>query len=71
MIAGGLCYSMQPGEIWVLNNSATHAVGNAHPTLSRTHMICDFLPDPGTSAIIRSIDDSAGCSAPAHTGIRA
>ena len=44
MVAGGLTYHMKPGEIWVLNNSAPHAVWNAHPRLSRTHLICDFLP---------------------------
>lgn len=46
MVAGPLCYSMQPGEAWVLNNSAPHAVWNADPQRSRTHMICDFLPTP-------------------------
>lgn len=46
MIAGSLCYLMKPGEAWVLNNSGTHAVWNADPQRSRTHMICDFLPTP-------------------------
>lgn len=46
MVAGSLCYSMQPGEAWVLNNSGPHAVWNADPQRSRTHMICDFLPTP-------------------------
>lgn len=46
MVAAGRCYRMQPGEVWVLNNSALHAVWNAHPSLSRTHLICDFLPSP-------------------------
>jgi hypothetical protein len=23
-----------------------HGVWNAHPTLGRIHLICDFLPDP-------------------------
>jgi hypothetical protein len=46
MVAAGLCYRMLPGEVWVLNNSAPHAVWNAHTSLSRTHMICDFLPSP-------------------------
>jgi hypothetical protein len=46
MVAGPLCYSMRPGEAWVLNNSAPHAVWNADPQRSRTHMICDFLPTP-------------------------
>ncbi|HEY0943176.1 MAG TPA: aspartyl/asparaginyl beta-hydroxylase domain-containing protein [Steroidobacter sp.] len=46
MIAGPLCYLMKAGEAWVLNNSAPHAVWNADPQRSRTHMICDFLPTP-------------------------
>lgn len=46
MIAGPLCYLMKPGEAWVLNNSGPHAVWNADPRRSRTHMICDFLPTP-------------------------
>jgi hypothetical protein len=44
MISGGQTYLMRAGEVWVLNNSAAHAVWNQHATLSRTHMICDFLP---------------------------
>jgi hypothetical protein len=46
MIAGSLSYLMKPGEAWVLNNSGPHAVWNADPQRSRTHMICDFLPTP-------------------------
>lgn len=46
MVAGGVCYLMKPGEAWVLNNSGAHAVWNADPDRSRTHMICDFLPTP-------------------------
>jgi hypothetical protein len=60
MMAGGLCYSMQTGEVWVLNNSATHAVWNAHPTLSRTHLICDFLPSPALSELLRSGERNLG-----------
>jgi hypothetical protein len=30
----------------VLNNCAVHAVWNEHSSLSRTHMICDFLASP-------------------------
>jgi hypothetical protein len=44
MVSGTQTYLMSPGEVWVLNNSAPHAVWNAHETQSRTHMICDFLP---------------------------
>jgi aspartyl/asparaginyl beta-hydroxylase len=44
MVCNGQTYLMRPGEIWVLNNSATHAVWNGHTSDSRTHLICDFLP---------------------------
>jgi len=43
MYCGGLSFRMQPGEVWALNNSATHGVWNAHATEARTHLICDFL----------------------------
>lgn len=46
MMAGSDCYLMKPGEVWVLNNSAPHAVWNADTARARTHMICDFLPTP-------------------------
>jgi len=46
MVCARLAYLMKPGEAWALNNTAVHGVWNAHPTLSRTHVICDFLPDP-------------------------
>lgn len=52
MVAQGLSYSMQPGEVWVLNNSAEHAVWNMHPTQSRTHLICDFLPSAALLALL-------------------
>ncbi len=45
-VSRGLCYSMHTGEVWLLNNSANHAVWNSHPSRSRTHLICDFLPSP-------------------------
>ncbi len=44
MWSRGLSYRMRAGEVWVLNNSAPHAVWNAHSSSSRTHLICDFLP---------------------------
>jgi len=52
MFASGLCYRMGAGEVWALNNSATHAVWNAHPTQARTHLICDFLADSGLVDLI-------------------
>ncbi|HUI60305.1 MAG TPA: aspartyl/asparaginyl beta-hydroxylase domain-containing protein [Steroidobacteraceae bacterium] len=44
MLCAGQCYVMRPGEVWALNNCARHGVWNAHASLSRTHLICDFLP---------------------------
>jgi hypothetical protein len=49
MFCAGETYLMKPGEVWGLNNLAVHAVWNAHASLSRTHLICDFLP---TSALL-------------------
>lgn len=60
MVAGPLCYSMQPGEIWALNNSALHAVWNADPQRSRTHMICDFLPTPALLQLLASGERDLG-----------
>jgi hypothetical protein len=45
MVCEGLAYLMKPGEAWALNNVTVHGVWNAHPAFSRTHLICDFLPD--------------------------
>lgn len=46
MVSADRCYSMVIGEVWALNNSAPHAVWNAHAHLPRTHLICDFVPTP-------------------------
>jgi hypothetical protein len=46
MYSAGLAFQMHPGEVWALNNSATHGVWNANTTEARTHLICDFLPSP-------------------------
>jgi Aspartyl/Asparaginyl beta-hydroxylase len=46
MVCDGLCFVMRPGEAWALNNCTMHAVWNAHATLARTHLICDFVPSP-------------------------
>jgi aspartyl/asparaginyl beta-hydroxylase len=46
MYCAGLAFRMRAGEVWALNNSATHGVWNAHATAPRTHLICDFLPSP-------------------------
>ena len=31
-------------KVYGSNNNAVHAVWNAHESLSRTHLICDFVP---------------------------
>lgn len=56
MLCGGQCYVMRRDEVWALNNSAEHAVWNAHPTLSRTHLICDFLPSSRLLELLGSSD---------------
>jgi hypothetical protein len=60
MIAGPHCYLMKPGEAWVLNNSAPHAVWNADPARSRTHMICDFLPTPALLQLMAAGERNLG-----------
>lgn len=52
MVCGGLCFQMRPGEAWALNNCTQHAVWNAHPSLARTHLICDFRPTPPLLALL-------------------
>jgi hypothetical protein len=52
MYASGRTYLMRPGEVWVLNNSGMHGVWNAHESLSRTHLICDFLPTPALLELV-------------------
>lgn len=60
MVSRGLCYSMKAGEVWMLNNSATHAVWNAHPSRTRTHLICDFLPSAALLALLVRGDRNLG-----------
>ena len=66
MYCDGRGYHMGVGEVWALNNISTHAVWNAHPSQSRTHLICDFLPSEqlldliaqGEKGLGRPIDES-------------
>jgi hypothetical protein len=60
MLCAGMAYRMRPGEIWVLNNIAHHAVLNRHPALSRTHLICDFLPSPQLLRLVSAGDHGLG-----------
>jgi hypothetical protein len=64
MVADGLSYSMADGEVWVLNNSAVHAVWNAHPTRARTHLICDCLPSPSLLGRLAQGERGLGVSRP-------
>jgi Aspartyl/Asparaginyl beta-hydroxylase len=60
MVAGEFVYLMQPGEVWALNNSSLHAVWNAHLSLSRTHMICDFTLTPALEALLLNSERDLG-----------
>lgn len=60
MYCDGRVYNMRPGEVWALNNSAEHAVWNADATLSRTHLICDFLPAPGLLDLLARAERGLG-----------
>lgn len=60
MVSGTQAYLMAPGEVWALNNSAPHAVWNAHATQSRTHMICDFLPSAALLRLLAAGDRNLG-----------
>ena len=65
MFCAGQFYRMQAGEVWALNNVAVHAVLNAHPTLSRTHLICDLLPDAELLELLRQGERNLGAVDPA------
>jgi Aspartyl/Asparaginyl beta-hydroxylase len=64
MHCAGATYQMKPGEVWMLNNVATHAVWNAHAVLSRTHLICDFLPTPALLDLLSRGERDLGRSVP-------
>lgn len=52
MVCDGDAYIFAPGEVWVLDNCAVHAVWNEDPDCARTHLICDFLPAPALLALV-------------------
>lgn len=60
MLCAARTYTMKEGEVWALNNCAMHAVWNAHPTQSRTHLICDFLPAPELLVLLATADRELG-----------
>ena len=62
MYCAGLAYRMRPGEVWALNNSATHGVWNAHETDARTHLICDFLMSEELQGLLSSAERDLGAA---------
>jgi hypothetical protein len=59
MYCDGRVFTMRPGEVWALNNSARHAVWNTG-TMPRTHMICDFLPTPALCDLLARAERDLG-----------
>ena len=60
MLCDGLCYVMQAGDLWALNNSAPHGVWNADPTRERLHLICDFLPTADLYSLLAAGERNLG-----------
>jgi hypothetical protein len=60
MYCDGRVFTMCPGEVWALNNSARHAVWNADSTRARTHMICDYLPSPALLDLLARAERDLG-----------
>jgi hypothetical protein len=64
MLCAGSGYVMRLGEVWALNNCAEHAVWNAHATLARTHLICDFLPSAALLELLAEGERDLGHAMP-------
>jgi hypothetical protein len=64
MLCAGCTYIMRESEVWALNNSALHGVWNAHATLARTHLICDFVPSPALFALLAGAERALGTFEP-------
>ncbi len=60
MYCAGLAFRMSAGEVWALNNSAPHAVWNAHASEARTHLICDFLPSEALTELLGGAERDLG-----------
>ena len=58
------CYHMQVGEVWAINNLARHAVCNGDDSIYRTHIICDFLPEPDILERVARADKNLGTLLP-------
>ena len=55
---------MKVGEVWSINNLARHAVKNGDAAGYRTHIICDFLPEPDVLERIALADKTLGTFLP-------
>jgi hypothetical protein len=62
MQCDGESFVMQLGETWALNNSALHAVWNAHESLPRTHLICDYVATPRLLELLGAAEQGLGRS---------
>jgi hypothetical protein len=60
MHCDGETFVMQPGEVWAINNSASHAAWNAHDSLPRMHLVCDFAPSARLLDLLRSGERGRG-----------
>lgn len=60
MLCAGRVYRMAAGEIWSINNVAVHGVWNRHASESRTHLICDFVPDDRLLAALAQAEHNLG-----------
>ena len=58
------CYHMRVGEVWAINNLARHAVYNGDESIYRTHIICDFLPEPDILERVARADTNLGTPLP-------
>lgn len=58
------CYHMKVGEVWAINNLARHAVYNGDESIYRTHIICDFLPEPDILERVARADTNLGIPLP-------
>ena len=60
MYSNGRRYHMQDGEVWSINNLAPHSVKNYDESGFRTHIICDFLPEPDILERLRTANKDCG-----------
>lgn len=64
MFCDGASFVMRPGEVWAINNSAPHGAWNAHDSLPRTHLVCDFAPSVRLLDLLRAGERGLGRAEP-------